>query len=178
MMQNSESNANNMPVGPGAERRRHTRYSFIASAEAVELNSLAGIQGRTSDLGRGGCYMDTMSPFPAKTIVTVRLTKENRSYEAQAEVTYSMPGLGMGLKFIDATREHKSVIDKWIAELGGEAAPEPSATTQPAEQTVAANALESDPRGVLNELIVELMRSGALSDEKGKAMQQRLLSRA
>ena len=176
MMEDSEFAANKTPLGPGAERRRHTRYSFIASAEAVELNSHAGIEGRTADLGRGGCYMDTMSPFPAKTMVTIRLRKENRSFEAQAEVTYSMPGLGMGLKFIAATSEHKSVIDKWIAELGGEATSEPAVATKPAEQVPVATRLESDPRWVLKDLIVELMHSGALPDEKAKALLQRLLA--
>ena len=41
------------------ERRRHARYPFTATVEALEPKSQMLIQGRTSDLSRGGCYVDT-----------------------------------------------------------------------------------------------------------------------
>jgi hypothetical protein len=76
------------------ERRRHARHPFTATVEAVELKSQTRIQGRTSDLSRGGCYVDTISSFPAGSIVKMRLTKEMRSFEARAEVVYSSVGMG------------------------------------------------------------------------------------
>src|SRR5579872_1145413 len=66
-----------------AERRRTARYPFTGTLEAIELDSETRIQGRTADLSEGGCCMDTMSPFPARTLVRVRITKEKRSFEAQ-----------------------------------------------------------------------------------------------
>jgi hypothetical protein len=46
-----------------SERRVLLRYAFTAIAEAVESESHAGISGRLSDLGEGGCYFEVMNPF-------------------------------------------------------------------------------------------------------------------
>jgi hypothetical protein len=51
------------------ERRRHTRHPFTATVEAVELKSQTRIQGRTSELSRGGGYVDTLSSLPVGSIV-------------------------------------------------------------------------------------------------------------
>ena len=40
------------------ERRRHQRYPFAAAVEALEFMSETRIQGRVSDLSRGGCFME------------------------------------------------------------------------------------------------------------------------
>ena len=55
------------------ERRKHSRYSFSAAVELMEMRSAARIQGRLSDLGRGGCYIDTISPFGVGAEVNVDL---------------------------------------------------------------------------------------------------------
>src|SRR5260370_7980813 len=86
------------------ERRRHAPNTITGTDEAFEQASEARIPGRTSDLSEGGCYVDTMSPFPTQTRVRIRITREQRSFESQATVVYSVAGLGVGLQFeaIDA----------------------------------------------------------------------------
>lgn len=100
------------------ERRRNTRYAFTADVELLEPNSGIAIPGRTADLSRGGCYVDTINPFPADTVVKLRLTKWDRSFEAQAKVVYSAAGMGMGLMFVTVDREQRLTMECWIAELG------------------------------------------------------------
>jgi PilZ domain len=104
------------------ERRRNTRYAFIADVEVLEPNSGIAIPGRTADLSRGGCYVDTVNPFPADTVVKLRLTKWDRSFEAQAKVVYSVVGMGMGLMFVAVDREQRWTMEIWMAELGQSAA--------------------------------------------------------
>src|SRR5260370_37427844 len=87
------------------ERRRHAPNTITGTDEAFEQASEARIPGRTSDLSEGGCYVDTMSPFPAQTRVRIRITREQRSFESQATVVYSVAGLGMGWPFEASCRK-------------------------------------------------------------------------
>jgi hypothetical protein len=161
-------------AGPGTqERRRNARHPFTATVEVVELNSQTRIQGRTSDLSRGGCYVDAISSFPAGSIVKMRLTKETRTCEAQAEVVYSMVGMGMGLKFASGDPEQVWTVEKWMGELSGELLPEVD-LPQPSDQSLAEGSPRTVENDVLNEVVMELMRQGVLSDVKCRAMLQKL----
>ncbi len=155
------------------ERRKHPRYPFTASAEIVEPISQARIQGRTSDLSRGGCYVDAGSCFPAGSIVVVRLTREMRFFEAQAEIAYSIDGMGMGVKFTDAVPEQFSTLESWVAELSGDLQPERS-LPQPTDPSCVHRSSANEEHIVLNELVMELRRQGLLSNSKCDAMLQRL----
>jgi hypothetical protein len=155
------------------ERRRHARYPFTATVEAVESKSQTRIQGRTSDLSRGGCYVDTITSFPAGSVVKMRLTKEMRSFEAQAEVVYSLVGLGMGVKFTDADPEQLRTAEKWVREVSGELMPEPE-LPRPSDQSCAQGKTGNEESDVLNELVMELMRQRVLSSANCEAMLQKL----
>jgi len=54
------------------DRRRDLRFPFTAFVDAVEHQSKAKISGRTSDISSGGCYVETISPFPVETIIKIR----------------------------------------------------------------------------------------------------------
>jgi hypothetical protein len=155
------------------ERRRNPRYQFTASVELVDLQSRTRVQARTSDLSRGGCYVDTTSPLPPNSTVKMRLTKEKRSFTVEAKVIYSLPGMGMGLAFTSAAPEQVTVLKRWIGELSGELAPEFSAP-EAAELTPGSKA-SSNVSSVLGAVIFDLMRQGVLSNEKGKALLGQLL---
>jgi hypothetical protein len=157
---------------PG-ERRRHSRYPFTATVEVVEPNSKTRIQGRTSDLSRGGCYVDTTNSFSTDTIVEMRFRKENQLFEAQAKVVYCLDGMGMGLQFIPAAPEQMRILDKWIGQLNGELTSEPEVLER-VEEPCFQGPPKDGPYYVLNQLIIELMRQGILSDIKCKALLQQL----
>ena len=143
-------------------------------AEAVDLRSDTHIHGRISDIGRGGCYMEVMSPFAAGSEVTVQTTQDGRSFSANGKVLYSMGGMGMGLAFTKIEPSQIPVLDRWLAELGGEAAPEPPAA-KAEEQDKAATGSNDEQRYVLNELIIMLIRKKVLTDAEGKALLHKLL---
>ena len=167
-------NRNDISFDPGfPERRRHARYPFTATVEMVELKSQTRIYGRTSDLSRGGCYVDATSSFPAGSIVKIRLTKEMRSFEAQAEVVYSLSGMGIGVKFTGADPEQVSTLEKWVAELSGELLPR-TELSQPSDQSCAQRMPGNEECFVLSELLIELMRQGVLSNAKCEDMLQKL----
>src|SRR5579863_409824 len=65
-----------LPEGPAKsgdpERRTQARYPFTAAAEVYDVHSQTRVTGRCSDLGLGGCYVDTLSPLVLGTVVRVR----------------------------------------------------------------------------------------------------------
>ena len=108
------------------ERRRNLRFPFSASIEAVEEKSGTRIKGRISDLGLGGCYVDTLSPFPVGSVVSITILKDEESFQAKAKVVYSLVGMGMGLAFIAADPDQVKLFQRWILELNGQRPPLPS----------------------------------------------------
>ena len=155
------------------ERRRNLRYPFTASVDAVEPKSNAKISGRTSDISLGGCYVETISPFPAETIIKIRLTKERETFEADAKVVLSKVGMGMGVAFISAVPQQIRIFQKWINNINGNSSPELNVPEQTEKDATQGNS-KNEQDYVLTELLIALMRKGVLSDAEGKAMLQKL----
>jgi hypothetical protein len=170
-------NIDNSEQGTPAERRRNARYPFTASIEAIETKSGTRLNGRTTDLGLGGCYVDAPNPFPMGNVLSIKISRDGESFQAKAKVTYSQIGVGMGLAFIAADPAQVTVFQRWILELSGEqpvlAAPEESPASAPAANAPAASAT-NEPQFVLSELIIALMRKGVLDKEDGNAMLRKL----
>ena len=102
-----------------ADRRNTDRHPFTAVAEVVELGSGAKFSTRTTDLGPGGCFVDTMVPFPVGANVRVSVHKGKTNFETGGVVVYSQAGLGMGIAFESMEPQQRQALDKWLAELTG-----------------------------------------------------------
>jgi hypothetical protein len=168
-------------VFPPVDRRIHPRYHFCGSAEALDGLHRTRMNARTSDIGKGGCYVDTFSPFPLKTPVKIRITREKLSFTAEAKVVCSKIGMGMGLAFTAIEPHEMNVLDNWIGELSGSAPMELTSMPTLDEHLTAvpknAAVVTKESGYVLNELIIALMRKGTLTDEEGKTMLLRLMHR-
>jgi hypothetical protein len=150
------------------ERRNAQRFPFTAAAEVTDLRSKTRVTGRSADLGLGGCYIDTMSPFAVGSAVQIRLERDLRELEATGVVTYALVSMGMGLSFTDIKPEHRAVLKTWIAELSGEKATNPEFTSTSPEQGMMA-AMENN-RQVLNELITLMVRKKIIRENEGAAL--------
>jgi len=165
-------------VLPSDDRRTHARFHFCAAAEALDSQHRTRMNARTSDIGKGGCYVDTFSPFPLKTPVKIRITREKLSFTAEAKVVYSKIGMGMGLAFIAMEPREVDVLERWIGELSGSAPMEMAdlgVTKQSHNNGAGHSPAAKEPGYVLNELIIALIRKGTLTEEEGKTMLLRLL---
>jgi hypothetical protein len=165
------------PINPAElvslEKRRHVRYPFTALAETLEPKSNTQISGRSSDVSLSGCYVDTLSPFPEGTVIRIRLTRENRSFEANAKVISSQIGMGMGIAFTSAEKDQFRIFRTWIDQLSGNSSPEPNVLKTEEPGSASADSWE-EQTCVLNELVIALMRKGVLTEVEGKAMLKRL----
>jgi PilZ domain-containing protein len=163
-----------LPEGPAKsgdrERRTQARYPFTAAAEVYDVHSQTRVTGRCSDLGLGGCYVDTLSPLVLGTVVRVRIESDMREFEATAIVAFSQAPMGMGLSFQEIKPESEVVLRTWIAELSGEMSPkvEVSYTGQEA-------GLRSSNVGlVLNDLINLMVRKKLITENEGAALMRQM----
>jgi PilZ domain-containing protein len=55
--------------------------------------------GTVSEIGRGGCYIETGQPLPVGSKAQLRLSLEHATLEIGAEVVWMTPQVGMGMRF-------------------------------------------------------------------------------
>ncbi len=158
------------PKAESPERRNEVRYPFSGSAEVYEFRSKILVKGRCSDLSKGGCYVDTLSPFPVGALVRIRMERESRKFEASAVVAYANAPMGMGLAFTELNDEHKGVLRSWIAELSGEPFSEPEAPPVQKEPEQAAEDAGSNLRLVVSELVTLLVRKKVITEKEASSL--------
>jgi hypothetical protein len=147
------------------ERRGAQRRPFIATAELIDVQTGMRCLMRTADLSTGGCYIDTLNPFPLGSPVRLQIQKEGATVEFRARVTSCHPGSGMGLRFEGITAAQRAALTKWSckqsADLGAN-----SAVLPPTEATKD----RSEDRSRFAKLLDILTRKGVLSQSEVLAL--------
>jgi hypothetical protein len=154
------------------ERRRNLRFPFTATVEAVDNQSGTKVTGRTSDLSLGGCYVDTLSPFPTGTEAKLRIQRGSETFEAQVKVIFSSIGMGMGLAFVSAQPKRFKIFQKWLLELSGQGVP--GDYSEEASETAPQDKTQTLKNVVLSDLIMTLMQKKVLSKDEGKELLRKL----
>jgi hypothetical protein len=170
----------NNSLGAG-DRRKSARFAVSATADMLELRTRTRLRGRASDLGAGGCYVDTVTPFPVGTTLMLNLTSENHNVRAKAVVVYAHTGMGMGLAFAEMTANQKENLSAWLRELGGESLKEQAASEtnvpylpeppipEPTASTKAAGVLDA-----LQELVSLLGNKRVLTEEEVELLRDKM----
>jgi hypothetical protein len=177
----SEHQAHQLPGHRGqealadeGERRERPRYPVSASAEILEPRTNTRLTGRATDLGVGGCYVDTMSPFAVGTAVRVRVFAEGHSFQARAVVTYALTSMGMGLAFSDVSADQVASLHGWVAELNGETMPYSELDSEGAFSVEKRGAKSASLRDVVNEMVGLLQEKHVLTEMEAKDLRQKL----
>jgi PilZ domain len=101
-----------------ADRRSSTRHPLVLSAEIIELPGFAKYSACSSDVSRGGCYIDTINPLPTGSSIRVRLFRGSDILEVGGKVVYTSPRLGMGITFDEPLHLNQlALLDRWVEEL-------------------------------------------------------------
>jgi hypothetical protein len=94
-----------LPLAAGApttadERRRSERYDVLGQAMIFQLTGASGIMRpfKLTAIGARGCYIESRTPLPVGTDVSLRLTLSNSMVNATGIVRSSDPGVGMGVE--------------------------------------------------------------------------------
>src|SRR5271168_2149129 len=99
------------------DRRYAIRFPFAADAELIELASGARIEGVTSDLSLGGCFVCTNRPFKVNGRTRITLKRKDEQVEAFGVVRIVKPRIGMGVEFVDIDPASEVVLTLWIEQL-------------------------------------------------------------
>jgi hypothetical protein len=96
------------------DRRRDTRHSVQVQIELREDGSSVPIRMSTTDLSRGGCYLELMLTLPVGTSVTATLWFGDRSVRLRGRVVTRHPQFGNGIKFLDFEDDGKTVLGEYL----------------------------------------------------------------
>ena len=75
------------------------------------------VRCQLSDLSLGGCYLEISSPFPVSSRVMLSMRAAGVEIRAQGIVRVMHPDKGMGVEFLQATPEHRSDVERFLAVL-------------------------------------------------------------
>jgi len=103
------------------ERRKYPRFTVSVPIEVHTEDSDTPIRCTTSDLSLGGCYIESMYPFPIGTILNLKLQLEDVVL-IQAKVVTSYPQVGNGMQFIKILPEDRAELSAFLDALAKEAA--------------------------------------------------------
>ena len=99
------------------DRRYAIRFPFAADAELLDLESGSRIEGVTSDISLGGCFVCTSKPLPLGTRTRITLKRKDQIVEALAVVRIVKPRIGLGVEFIDLEPPHNETLSRLIEQL-------------------------------------------------------------
>ena len=98
------------------DRRRYDRSRLIVDV-FYDGNDATGVAS-TKDISVGGFYMNTQADLPEGSVLLVRIPfPDGKQVVANAEVVYSNPAHGVGLRFQSLSAENRELIER---ELGSE----------------------------------------------------------
>ena len=96
------------------ERRAYNRSRLIVDV-FFDGQDVTGVAS-TKDISPGGLYMNTQSTFPVGAMLLVRIPfRPDAEVVCRAEVIYSEPGHGVGLRFRDVSDEGRAILERELA---------------------------------------------------------------
>jgi hypothetical protein len=92
------------------ERRRHDRSRLIVDVffNGADATGVAS----TKDISVGGLYMNTQAVIPEGAPLTLRLPFAEGDVVVNAEVVYSNPGRGVGVRFQGLPEKDRALIER------------------------------------------------------------------
>jgi hypothetical protein len=98
------------------DRRRMSRYFFSAEAELCEPQTEVRVTSRVGDLSLHGCYLDMMNPFPADTLVTLKIKFGDEIFQSDGRIVYAIPNVGAGATFVNVDSKGQALLERWVGQ--------------------------------------------------------------
>ena len=95
------------------ERRHYDRSRLIIDVffNGADATGVAS----TNDISVGGLYMNTQVELPEGAVLTLRIPIDGEHIVVNAEVVYSNPGRGVGVRFHDLSEKDHGLIERLVA---------------------------------------------------------------
>jgi hypothetical protein len=100
-----------------AVARSSPRYYYIKDLTINYEGYGDDIRLQTPDISARGMFIHTSLPLPEGAVINVkfRLTRSNYEVSTRGEVRYCLPGVGVGVEFVEISPEAQQAIEE---ELG------------------------------------------------------------
>lgn len=98
------------------ERRKHPRLKVSVPVEIHAEGGNAPLHCATSDLSLGGCYIESMYPFPAGTNLDLKL-EAGGTLIIPARVVTCDPQFGNGISFLRMLPEDEVALAKFLGDV-------------------------------------------------------------
>jgi PilZ domain len=100
--------------GQPKERRHYQRLKTGVPVEILQEGSESAIRGATSDISPGGCYIESIFPFPVGTVLDLKLALGEDDLLVQATVVTCDPQVGNGISFERMLPEDREQLTKYL----------------------------------------------------------------
>jgi hypothetical protein len=97
--------------------RREDRYNgYVRNLSVVYEGSMEDITFRAPDISPRGMFINTPNHLPEGAVLRVsfQLPRSNFEVLARCEVRYCLPGVGIGVEFVDISRDAQRAIEEEI----------------------------------------------------------------
>lgn len=99
------------------DRRVNPRYAFVATTEITESSSAPRLSGRVTEISRQGCFVDVPHVLPAGTMLKLRISCDQGTFESKGKILYVQERIGMGITFVDVPEDQAKILEKWLVDL-------------------------------------------------------------
>jgi PilZ domain len=117
MMLKTASDSPAGSVTPADDRRKAPRYGLVAIADLTDSEDGKLLSGKITQISRNGCYVDSPKTVPVGTSLKVIISRDQRTFVANANVIHVQEQMGMGIAFLDAAKDQVEILNSWLAEL-------------------------------------------------------------
>jgi len=100
------------------DRRAHPRLQLEVQIELRKEGSDVPYRLQTTDLSKGGCYVQMMMTIPVGTWVKATLWLSDSPVRVRARVVTSHPQFGNGLMFTEFEGRGKQILESYLDAMG------------------------------------------------------------
>ena len=102
------------PAAMEHDRRRYPRRSVQVQVELRQEGSDIPLRLETSDLSRGGCYVQLMMPLPVGGRVQAKLWLDGQPIVIRGRIVTRHPQYGNGIMFMDYEGQAEVLLNHYI----------------------------------------------------------------
>lgn len=95
-----------------SEQRMESRHTCCSDLQVIYEGFGRHVEVRAPDISTQGMFINTPQVFPEGTVLKIRfrLGHTGKMIQARGEVRYCLPGVGVGVEFIDLPEEMREAI--------------------------------------------------------------------
>jgi hypothetical protein len=98
----------------GRDRRFHARYTVQVQIELRQEGNDVPMRLATTDLGRGGCYIELMMPLSIGTHIQATLWLHGHPIVIQARVVTRHPQFGNRIVFLEFEGQAEQLLSRYL----------------------------------------------------------------